>query len=129
MIQEFVDRFMANKATLEEKYSKTHLGSYESIVRDVIEVISPDGDYDYPDPTRINVIDDGDYQGTLVFVIAGNGYQPNNYWYIKVYYGSCSGCDTLKGIRGYNDEPPTKEQVYDYMTLALHIVQWIRPMQ
>ena len=47
---------------------------------------------------------------------------------MKVGYGSCSGCDTLEGIRHYNDDKPTEEQVRDYMTLALHIVQGMKRM-
>ena len=35
---------------------------------------------------------------------------------MKVGYGSCSGCDTLEGIRYYNDDKPTEEQVRDYAT-------------
>ena len=62
-------------------------------------------------------------------MIAAGGYQPWEYWYVKVGYGSCSGCDTLEGIRDYPDEPPTKEQIDAYMTLALHIVQGFKSMQ
>lgn len=64
---------------------------------------------DAPHPERIHQIDDGDYQGTLIFVIGAGGYQPSRYWYVKVGYGSCSGCDTLQAIRGYEDDAPTKE--------------------
>jgi hypothetical protein len=88
--------------------------------------------YGEPDPTRIHQIDDGDYQGTLLFVIAASGYQPSDYWYVKVGYGSCSGCDTLQaidGYGGYSDEAPSKDQVDDYMTLALHIIQGLKSMQ
>ena len=73
-------------------------------------------------------IDHGDYQGTLLFIIAASGYQPNKYWFVKVDYGSCSGCDTLEGIRCYSDGPPSDAQVADYMTLALHILQGIKPL-
>jgi hypothetical protein len=31
-------------------------------------------------------------------------------------------------IRSYSDGPPQDEQVRDYMTLALHIVQGLREM-
>ena len=82
-----------------------------------------------PDPERIHRIDDGNYQGTLVYVIGEKGYQPDKYWYVKVDYGSCSGCDTLEGIRDYTDDAPTDEQAKDYMTVALHIVQGMKPME
>jgi len=38
----------------------------------------------------------------------------------------CSGCDTLEGIRGYEDGTPTDEQANEYLTLALHIVQRLK---
>ena len=62
-----------------------------------------------------------------MYVIGGTGYQPRDYWYVMVYYGSCSGCDTLQAICGYTDKV-TDSQVADYMTLALHILQGIKAM-
>ena len=129
MIQEFVERWEANKETLRDKYSKEHPNDYKDIVKDVVSVIRDEDDYCSIDPERIHVIDDGDYQGTLLFVIAAGGYQPDTYWYVKVDYGSCSGCDTLESIRSYDDSPPTEQQTKDYMTLATHIVQWIKEME
>lgn len=126
MIQEFVDRFMERKETLEEELALKHPDDYEDLVQAVIKLIS-DG-YGGPDPENIHTINDGDWQGTLVFIIPEVGYQPDDYWYVKVYYGSCSGCDTLESIRTYTDIPD-KEQVDQYMTLALHIIQGLKPMQ
>ena len=136
MIQEFVDRFIAAQPTL---FTEKHPNSYEDIVRAVVEVINPDDDYgwggqDLPSPNRIHAINDGDYQGTLVFVIGASGYQPSTYWVTKVSYGSCSGCDTFQSIQQgaeYDYElgeyaRPTPEQAKDYQTLALHIVQNMR---
>lgn len=125
MIQKFVDRFMASKDTLRARFA-THPKGYEEIVKAVIEVISSEEDYYDPDPERIHLIDDGDYRGTLVFVIGAKGYQPSNYWTVLVSYGSCSGCDTLEAIKEYSDEPATSDQLDQYVTLALHIVQGIK---
>ena len=127
MIQEFVNRWMAQQEIARAKFAARHPDNYEEIVKTVIEVVSTDL-YDDPAPNRIHLIDDGDYQGTLVFVIGAKGYQPSDYWYVKVSYGSCSGCDTLESIKDYSDAPPTENQVNDYMTLALHIVQGLRKM-
>lgn len=128
MIQEFVDRFMAAKGRLADAFSRAHPVEYKDVVRAVIEAISDPDTYDDPDPDRIHVLDDGDYQGTLLFVVAAKGYQPSTYWFVKVGYGSCSGCDTLESIRHYGDGPPTAEEVADYLTLALHVVQGLKPM-
>ena len=127
MIKLFVERFMERKEKLYDRFSKKHPDSYEEIVRAVIEIL--DGkDHDVPDPERIHVIDDGDYQGTLVFVIGAKGYQPDDYWYVKVGYGSCSGCDTFEGIKESSKKPPTMEQTKDYLMLALHIIQGLTKM-
>ncbi len=129
MIQKFVDRFMANEQDVRARLAKQHWGDYEDIVRIVVETVADPDDYDRPDPERIHVINDGSYQGTLVYVIGASGYQPDAYWYVKVGYGSCSGCDTLEAISCYSDDPPTSEQANDYWTLALHIVQGLAAMQ
>lgn len=128
MISSFIERFEARKETLRTCFREKHPQSYKDIVIEVMKLIAGDDEYECPDPARVHQIDDGSYQGTLVFVIAGGGYQPSDYWYVMVGYGSCSGCDTLERIRGYSDDPPTDEQVNDYMALALHIVQGIKKM-
>lgn len=127
MIKDFVDRFMEGKDDLRsrlagyEKYGWWEI-EYRDIVREVIATIGDDDMYGDPDPDRVHEIDDGHYQGTLVYVIAGNGYQPYNYWYVMVSYGSCSGCDTLEAAKHGGDT------LNDLMTLALHIVQGLRKM-
>jgi hypothetical protein len=133
MIQEFVDRYMAKKDLLAATFTK-HPGDYKELVKNVISVITDEDDWGQynPDPERIHEIDDGDYQGTYVYVIAAKGYQPSNYWYVKVSYGSCSGCDTLQSIQygpsDWDNDRPSDEQIKDYMTLALHIVQGLKEM-
>lgn len=72
------------------------------------------------DSENFTTIDDGNYQGTLLFVIPEKIYQPcaGNYLMTYVSYGSCSCCDTMQNILY---ESNTK--VEDLMTLALHMVQ------
>mgnify|MGYP000626793927 CR=1 FL=1 len=123
-----VERFMANKDAIRTCFN-AHPASYTDVVKAVVSNITT-GDYGECalDPERIHEIDDGNYQGTLLFVIAEKGYQPSDYWYVMVGYGSCSGCDTLQSIRGYDDSPATESQKDEYMTLALHIVQGLKKM-
>lgn len=122
----FVERFMSAKEQLKTQLSKAHPDDYKDLVALVIQTVTDDSHG--PDPERIHLIDDGEYQGVLVFIIAAKGYQPSDYWYVKVSYGSCSGCDTLEAIREYSSEPPTDSQIDDYLTLALHIVQQLKKM-
>ena len=127
MIQAFVDRWEQNKQIAEDEFRREAPQSYTAVVKAAVLAVKGDA-YDEPnlDPERIHVIDDGHYQGTLLFVIAAENYQPSTYHAVAVSYGSCSGCDTLQAINGYSDDPPTDEQVGQYMTLALHIVQGLR---
>lgn len=129
MIKDIVERFMQAKPELEERLKERHPFGYVDLVRLVVQAINPGRQSGLPDPDRIVEIDDGHYQGIVVFVIGETGYQPSTYWYVRVEYGSCSACDTLQGIQGYDDSPPTNEQVSQYMTLALHIVQRMKVME
>lgn len=131
MIQKFVEAWDARKGEIEAQFRAKHPDDYAEIVKAVVTILVTDHDRyasDQPDPKRITSIDHGDYQGTLLFIIASTGYQPSDFWFVKVSYGSCSGCDTLQSISGYSSEPPTDEQVADYMILALHILQGIAPL-
>lgn len=134
MIQIFVDRFMESKPKLEAAFLAARPESYKDLVKAVVGALATDDElysWENPDPDRIHQIDDGDYQGTLVFVIAAQGYQPSTYWYVKVDYGSCSGCDTLASVRecsDYDSETPNQNEIDGYMTLALHIVQGLKKM-
>lgn len=130
MIENFTKAWFANLHKMREQFTAKHPSQYLDVVRAVIQMLH-DADsnaYYRPDPDRIHEIDDGNYQGTLVYVIAAEGCQPSTYWYVRVNYGSCSGCDTLQAISDYSSEPPDKEQVDQYMQLALHVVQGLREM-
>lgn len=128
MITKFIERFEAKKSVLRESFREDVPLDYKALVKRVVSVLT-DEEYDSIDPERIHEIDDGDYQGTLVFAIGAKGYQPSRYWYVKVSYGSCSGCDTLQAIHAYSDVPLTDGQLDDFMTLALHVVQGLKLMQ
>lgn len=97
---------------------------YSDIVRIVIDAIhEDDGD---PNPNAIHEIDDGDYQGMLLFVIPADEWQPYDYWYVRVFYGSCSACDTLQSILYDSDD--RDQQINDLLTLALHIFQGLNKL-
>ena len=139
MIKEFVTAWDKNKDKLKE-YIKTHdqdeYDSYKDLVKLLFDiVINPEAEHWRDDDNcrfwhrfdtnNIHEIDDGDYQGSLIFLLYGDSYQPSpsDYVYTSVYYGSCSGCDTLLGINDYVGGLPSDEQVDDYMTLLLHLLQ------
>lgn len=128
MNNELVARWEKNKGEIRKIFEAGHPSEYKEIVKAVVQSIGGEkyGPSPSLDPERIHVIDDGDYQGTLLFIIASKGYQPSEYWSVFVDYGSCSGCDTLQAIHDYSDKPPTEDQVNQYMTLALHVVQGLK---
>lgn len=77
------------------------------------------------DLERMTEIDNGDYQGTLLFLIPFETYQPSEYEYIMTYigYGSCSGCDALRAAQGWSSNGRlTDKQVNDFMAICKDIV-------
>ena len=132
MITELVKQWEENKHKLEEYFKTTkqdEYDSYETIVKKVFEICIPEAtDYSGWALDKMTVIDDGDYEGTQIFIIPTDTYQPSveDYVMTDTYYGSCSGCDTLQAISGYDYDLPTDEQVKEYMTLALHLVQKLK---
>lgn len=139
MIKEFVQAWDKNKDKLRE-YIKTHkqeeYDDYVDLVKLLFDIVinpeisnTPYSDERYFnkafDTENIHEINDGDYQGSLIFLLHADWYQPDpgDYVYTSVYYGSCSGCDTLLAINCYGEDLPNEEQVNDYMTLCLHLLQ------
>ena len=136
MIEAIVKQWDANKHKLEDYFATTKqedYGDYKDIVVKLFELVitevqDQDGYSEKFDISKMTVIDDGDYQGTTIYIIPKDTYQPsiNDYVITDNYYGSCSGCDTLLAISEYEDDLPNKEQVKEYMTIALHLVQKMR---
>jgi hypothetical protein len=124
MLTEFTDAYVNARSKIEAEFLENIPASYEAILRVAIKHIREElGDvYGLPDIDRIHKIDDGDYQGILLFVIAEEGYQPDTYWVTSVRYGSCSVCDTLESIVGYEDEIDD-ERASQLWILGLHMLQ------
>lgn len=152
MIKYCYDKWRDNCEKLLEKLkSDTNLSTcnYKYLVQLVVKYILNNGfDEDswdlYEDgwsANKITEIDNGEYQGTLLFLIPKNCYQPSQTEYLMTYvnYGSCSYCDTLQSIQcGWNyddapedwhyDDPPTEAQVKDFFILCRDLVMhMIRP--
>jgi hypothetical protein len=128
MIQEFIDCFLSNKETIRKVFARKHPTRYVDLVKIVIRLLekkTPSG----ISSKRVHKIDDGDYSGVLLFIIGEGCYQPLKYWYVRIDYGSCAGCDTLEIIRQYDTGKPSKKQIDDYMMLALHIVERLKKIE
>lgn len=129
MIEAAVKAWELNKHKIEDALKLKHPEEYKDLVKLVIQNITDDYEFN-PDPERIHEINDGSYSGILLFIIGDKGYSSDEYWYVSIYYGSCSGCDTLEAIKmeGSWGEAPNEQQIKSYMTLALHIVQKLKPL-
>ncbi len=124
-----------NKSRLREYFSTTKQSEYDDykiILRKIVELVLNNNNSGYLeyDAENISVIDNGDYQGTLVFLIPRDTYQPSEDDYLVTYvsYGSCSGCDILQSIHSYDCGLPDEDQIKDYMTLCLHLIQKMKSL-
>lgn len=103
---------------------------YADIVKAIFErVINPsiEREWEKYDIEKMTIVNDGDYQGTLIFLIPKNVYQPDAYDYIVThnYYGSCSGCDALQS---YQFATEGKARIDGIMMIALHLVEKMKPL-
>lgn len=130
MIKYCLDCWNKNQQSLREQLEKdASLNSceYEYLVKLVTRyILGKEWDAE-----NIIVVDNGDYQGTLLFLIPRDTYQPSEDEYLMTYvgYGSCSGCDTLQAIQECGENIPTPEQLKDFMSLCKDLVtNMIKPL-
>lgn len=125
------DKWDKNSKRLEEILKddiKLNCCDYKYIVEMTYKTIFNDDEDTYSSDTldidKITEIDNGDYQGTLIYLIPFKTYQPSESEYLMTYvgYGSCSVCDTLQAIQGWSEEKPTETQLKDYMMLCKDII-------
>lgn len=128
MIRFCLEQWDKNKEKLEQAIRadiNLNTCDYKYLVQLVVRHILNEDIIDYYNYSEnVLMIDDGGYQGTLIFVIHQNIYQPyeGNYLMTYVEYGSCSGCDTLLSIQNWDSSVPTETQVKDFMTLCKDLV-------
>ena len=150
MIEHFVNQWYENKhkleSFLEKEYDqsedKRYWGlSYRELFRKVFELVVTEpreirdahdqrwNNYSW-DWDRFQVIDDGEYQGELVFIMVPNVYQPSldkDYYFTSVVYGSCSLDDSMMHVQ---EMVETKEEkIQALMLAALHMVQATKTFQ
>lgn len=135
MNKKFIEAWHENKDKMQRYLLLNGKGeciTYEEIVKIIIdEIINPYLDSAFNirdyfnqeqyDSNSITVVDDGDYQGTLIFIIPRNSYQPEveDYIYTSICYGSCGCCDALQDALLQDEETRIK----DIMTIALHLIE------
>lgn len=131
MIKIMKDRWSKNNNKLREALAeRTDLNqcSYEDLVKLTFEYIfnstSDELCSDRLDIKHITEIDNGGYQGTYLYIIPFDTYQPSESEYLMTYvgYGSCSGCDTLMSIQDWGDDKLTENQLNKFMSLCKDII-------
>ena len=130
MLKKLLEKWNENKDLLKRELAiKNGLNdcSYKDLVKLTFEVVYNTGCECYGERVnteKITEIDNGDYQGTLLFLIPFDTYQPSEYEYLMTYvgYGSCSGCDTLLAIQDYGNEKLTPNQVNLFADLCKDII-------
>lgn len=131
MLKILVQKWDKNKNRLKhylEEATNLNSCSYMDLVKATFEYIYNDDDcnakFKKLDVVHVTEIDNGDYQGTLLFLIPFETYQPSESEYLMTYigYGSCSCCDTLQAIQDWTNNKLTGQQVTDFMTLCKDIL-------
>lgn len=95
---------------------------YKDLVKlTVMFILNDENEWDV---NKITEIDDGDYQGTLLYLIPEDTYQPNSSEYLMTFveYGSCSGCDTLQAIQCFLDTKSRDKSIDDLMNLCKDLI-------
>lgn len=82
--------------------------------------IPEDDEFERLDLDSITSIDNGGYQGTILYLIPFNIYQPAEWEYLMTYvgYGSCAVCDTLQGIQSCDGQ----EKLDGFLELGKDII-------
>ena len=130
MLKKLLERWIKNKDLLKRELSiRNGLKdfSYKDLVKLTFEIIyntSYEGSWERVNTEEITEIDNGNYQGTLLFLIPFDEYEPSEYEYLMTYvgYGSCCGCDTLLSIQSYVDGKLTPDQVNLFVDLCKDII-------
>ena len=137
MEQKFIDLWFKNKSRLKEElmnYDDIEYCDYHELLEMTIKHIINNSETNYYEKflneDKIRKIDDGDYQGTLIFIIPKATYQPteDEYYVTFVDYGSCSYCDTLQAIQYGNTYENKEAQIDDFMTLCLHMLERMKKL-
>ena len=127
MLKYCLRKWDENKKKLEEELLKDpdlNKCEYIHIVEKVVEIILNTNEEYLWNTEGITEIDDGYYQGTLLFLIPRKTYQPSEYEYLMTYvgYGSCPGCDTLQAIQDYGENLISEDRLKDFMALCKDII-------
>lgn len=128
MLKYCLEKWNKNKDVLENKLredTSLYNCDYGYLVNLVVEHILNVGSTDYAwSSDKITEIDNGDYQGTLLFLIPRRTYQPSEYDYLMTYigYGSCSVCDYLQSIQPWEKRTLNDNEVKKFMSLCKDIL-------
>ena len=133
---EYSKAFDAGREDLIDSFVANRPSGYMDLLERTLSTIQhyyPDSDLD---SDRIKCVNFGNYQGTLVFVIGGTGYQPYDHYFTTVSYGSCSHCDAFAAADECydrydddgNERQPSRDDCVGYLRLCLHLLQSLKQL-
>lgn len=122
MIKEFVEAWEKHNSEVRQEFAKKEPGVYSDVVAAVVAMLGRNSD-DGPVKFQEVNLSDAD-SGELIYVMTSE--YAHSYWTVVVGYGTCSHCDSLSSAQTAGDEAA---RMADYMTLALHIIQRIKPLE
>ena len=137
MINSIIEQWDLNNHNLKQYFESTEQREYcdykeilSLIFELVVEKVDKDGVSFTIQKENIRTIDDGEYEGTIIYIIPIDRpfIDVSDYLITDNYYCSCSGCDALLSISDCESKKPNEIQVKEYMTIALHLVQKLRWM-
>lgn len=128
MLKIIAEKWAARQSLLRARLARINIDdlTYLDLVKATFSTIYNDEE-DYLslniDVEQITEIDNGNYQGTLLYILPFSKCQPSetDYFITYVDYGSCSCCDTLQSIQSLGDwgqETPNEEQIKDLVKLC-----------
>lgn len=120
MLKYCVEQWEKNKENLREVLKQFDFSNEKMDYKVLMSLVITHILEDKWDSKNFTMVDDGDYQGTLLFIIPEKIYQPTEGDYLMTYvwYGSCSYCDTIQSILYESNN-----KVENLMNLALHMIQ------
>lgn len=130
MLKWCVDKWFANKEGLrrvletdESLKNCEYLHLMELVVEHILN--QKEEENSRFDSAKITKVDQGDWQGTILFFIPRKTYEPNAGDYLLTYieYGSCPLCDVLEKTKdGLYDNKNKKQSIDDFMIICKELV-------
>lgn len=121
MNKEILNEFEEHKEELKLYFENNKQSKYyewNDFIKTVIKITLPTFEL-------VKYEEHGTYQGEIQYSV----YKDHKLYEGETYYGSCSYCDSLIAIGGYENIKPDEKQVSEYMLLALQLIEQLKEVK